>query len=655
MAILPDNAGRELTADEKRKVAADMFNVLGWGAKSDGIPCGFITCPGVGMHTTPNGYQDCIVLCDEGVPSLKCVHSSCSAVVAEAAHAFRSRLGRLSFEATGGGRFVPKSTPVSRTERPKATQAEPVSFHPIPIPPPLPDPTIRFLESVFQPGELVAISSLFLREGNRLAPTHGQTYERNALIQSIRAVGSIREMFPDSPGLYVRVNPMIEYGSKDFEVSAYRHVLIDIDKDDDGQGISLERQFGAIIASGLPVSVVTYSGRVSLHALVRVDAANFEEHKNRGAEVLARMRQFLPPDEKCFNAARYSRLPGAQRLVSDPASPIREYSEQQLLAVSVGPASWDEYKNGESRKMFGQRIEVGTLLAFDAENDPDNLIGNRWLCKGGTLLFTAQSGVGKSSLVMQLSVAWSLHDIPAMVELGLGLVPVKPLRIVIIQAENDLGDMAEQFQGVVRKLTDGGAGEEIIDKLKGRLLMYRNDTQTGVEFVQTLEAICRLDKPDLVWVDPLLNYLGEDANDQAKASSFCHELSKIAHSTGVVIALVHHNGKPKNTENMPAGSVSDEAYAGFGSSIFTNWAREVLSLKNIPSPNDVLKFSLTCTKRRKRAGLVSWEPGEMGKIVARVYLTHSPNPAETGLLWWRQAKPVLPESEDKKKKGAFRR
>ncbi|MEI6714640.1 MAG: DUF3987 domain-containing protein [Verrucomicrobiota bacterium] len=335
MAILPDNSGRKLSLAEKQAAAEQMFSVSGWGKDSKGKPCGFMTCPGIDGHSTPTKRDHTRVYVEEGTPSIDCSHTSCTGLIESAEFQLRSYLGKLATSGGGAPRFVPSETPKRKEEAPNEKRA----FAPLPVPSPLVDPTISFLRAMFQPGEFVAFSNLSLVNG-RLAPVSQETIERDAFIEKITTAGGIKAMFPNSPGMYVRVNPVIKGGSGDHEVTAYRHVLVEIDADENGATVPRETQFGAIVASGLPVTVVTFSGGKSLHALVRVDAASFEEHKERGAEVLSWFRQFLPPDEKCFNPSRYSRMPGAQRLVSALDDARKVYANQELLAVGIGPATW---------------------------------------------------------------------------------------------------------------------------------------------------------------------------------------------------------------------------------------------------------------------------------------------------------------------------
>jgi RecA-family ATPase len=53
-------------------------------------------------------------------------------------------------------------------------------------------------------------------------------------------------------------------------------------------------------------------------------------------------------------------------------------------------------------------MPIESLLAFDRKADPFNLIGNRWLCRGSSLVLAGQAGTGKSALLMQACLSLTL-------------------------------------------------------------------------------------------------------------------------------------------------------------------------------------------------------------------------------------------------------
>lgn len=284
------------------------------------------------------------------------------------------------------------------------------------------------------------------------------------------------------------------------------------------------------------------------------------------------------------------------------------------------------------------------LLTYDTECDRNNLIGNRWLCKGGSLLINAQSGIGKSSLTMQLAIGWALHGKGHFAgALTFAITPVRPLKSLILQAENDIGDQAEILQSVICKYGKNECGELEKQALNERLVFYRDNVHSGPEFLRVLEALIVKHKPDVAWIDPLMCYLGDDISDQKVVTEFCNGLNRISSKTGVLLVLIHHLPKPREGT---ARTDSDLAYAGFGSSALTNWAREVVTLQRVETePGQPPTCSLTATKRRLRAGMSTWE----GQPSARIYIRHSPNPEKHGMIWQQCPQPE-PLEEPKKRK-----
>lgn len=120
----------------------------------------------------------------------------------------------------------------------------------------------------------------------------------------------------------------------------------------------------------------------------------------------------------------------------------------QKLASGDMPvaAALEELKTLAKPRASMVGVEMHTfeeLWSYKAEDDSSTLVGNRWLCRGGQLLLLGQSGIGKSSYTLQQAMTWAL-GMPFF-----GMKPKRRLRCLIVQAENDMGDMAEVVQGVM--------------------------------------------------------------------------------------------------------------------------------------------------------------------------------------------------------------
>ena len=302
-------------------------------------------------------------------------------------------------------------------------------------------------------------------------------------------------------------------------------------------------------------------------------------------------------------------------LASDPAA-----DPSALLAYAEGSFKAVQGRYVKKEAEGPQRMDFDALLAADRKNDPNNVIGNRWLCKGGSLLIVGQSGTGKSSLMMQAAVHWTLG------RHFFGIKPVKALRSIILQAENDAGDVAEALQDVV-------AGAYITadekEKLRDGLCIFRDTVSTGTAFTDALKALILSHRADIVFVDPLLSFAGIDISDQEQASHFLrHDLAPILLETGAILVAMHHTGKPKSASDKEGQTVADLAYAGLGSSEFTNYFREVAVLFRCQGEEPIYKFGLT--KRRGRSGLQNAQ----GDFKHEINIRHS---RQDGVIRWEYA------------------
>ena len=161
--------------------------------------------------------------------------------------------------------------------------------------------------------------------------------------------------------------------------------------------------------------------------------------------------------------------------------------------------------------------------------------------------------------------------------------------------------------------------------------IYRDTTSTGPDFTAQLKDLITANQADMVFVDPLLSFAGIDVSDQEQASRFLrHDLAPILLETGAVLVAMHHTGKPKSAADKEGQTVADLAYAGLGSSEFTNYFREVAVLFRCQGDQPVYKFGLT--KRRGRAGLQNADQDFAGEILIR----HS---RQQGVIRWEYAVP----------------
>jgi hypothetical protein len=232
---------------------------------------------------------------------------------------------------------------------------------------PLPNPIAEgyrvMLETCFLPGEGVSIGDGTRNSEGELILSAGQVLPLEHWLKRLRSK-SIMDIYQAREGIFVRINPMqLPRGKTDAEVTAFRHLLVDFDRDANGQLVPKETQYGWLVDSNLPIDSIVDSANRGLNALVRLDAPSREEFERRRDLVFKYFADCPGFDTKNKNASRYSRLPGAIRNLYDDSGQLIGTAVQQLLAVKIGAKSWEEWEAGldytdaELAELTRQRME----------------------------------------------------------------------------------------------------------------------------------------------------------------------------------------------------------------------------------------------------------------------------------------------------------
>jgi hypothetical protein len=266
-----------------------------------------------------------------------------------------------------------------------------------------------------------------------------------------------------------------------------------------------------------------------------------------------------------------------------------------------------------------QAPEARPLLDYlkKAPDPQDTLLGNRFLCRRGGMVFVGPSGIGKSSASVQMDILWSIG------RAAFGINVPRPLRILQIQAENDEGDIHEMVRGAVGPL---GLTDVELETCRQNLHTVTEKARTAERFIkEVLIPALHHYRPDIVRIDPLLAYLGADPTDTAKLSEFCRNLlNPVLDTYACGCALNHHTPKTTNrdTSNWRA---SDWMYSGAGGAELTNWARAILVVEPTSNP---AAFRFIAAKRGRRIGWCD----EMGEAIFQRVFCHS-----EGSISWREA------------------
>jgi hypothetical protein len=247
-----------------------------------------------------------------------------------------------------------------------------------------------------------------------------------------------------------------------------------------------------------------------------------------------------------------------------------------------------------------------------------NLLGVGFLRRGQTGLLNGPTGVGKSSLTMQAALCWSVG------RAFFGIRPERPLRVLIVQSENDDADIAEMRDGILEAL----AFDDDERALARRNVRVLRSFAANLAWLAEIEPEVVEHQPDLVIADPLFAFAGVDvAKDQPGLSLFLRGAVlpfTLKHGLGMI--FVHHVNKPPSASaDRSAYRAGDHAYSGSGHNELANFARFVVVLRSLGSRT---VFELRMGKRWARAGIADDE----GKPTDKVLIKHAAR-----LIAWESA------------------
>jgi RecA-family ATPase len=496
-------------------------------------------------------------------------------------------------------RFKPLTGPVSYDRERKVVRFKVAHDAPTTAIPTSDLGTVDFLKAVFNEGDIICATNYSVERDGKYQPGDSGTFwPLERWCEEFGKRGNT--LLSGQAGAWIRINPMIEGDGSgtDRGVADFRHLLVEFDSIE-----SKDEQARIFANSRLPISCLIDSGGKSVHAWVRVEAKTLEEFKERQRIVYEYLADYID-DSGNINPSRFSRLPGV----------MRGQYKQRLIALNLGPATWEEFE----RSLFGRELKGGSILDYAKApiDEKATLLGDRWLCRGGGAFVVAPTGQGKSTLTTYLAPWWANGKEP------LGISANGQLRVLIVQAEDDAGDVTEMTRWI---LNAGFAQEQLSVIARNTHIEPVNDV-VGDRFIAVLDDLCRQIKPDLVIINPYTSYLGDDVRDEKAANRFLREgLTPllVKHNCGALI--MHHT--PKTQFNPSADFTTlDFVYRGSGCASMSNWARAYLVFE--PVNDDQRTFRFVAAKRGKRIG---WETVEK-------YYCHS---AEAGKIEW-----VKPTAEE---------
>lgn len=437
----------------------------------------------------------------------------------------------------------------------------------------------RFLETLFKPDETVSYvhSAKWKEDKSKWVPADaGHVRTVGDIIKDLRKHRKLEDAFGtfnDDAGGWIRINPTT--GPSDKSVTRYAYSLAESDD------LSIEDQKKLFINFKLPIATLVESGGKSVHALVKIDAKDEAEYKQRVAflyDWLAKHKFVV--DENNKNPARLSRLPGV----------MRKGKLQKLVATDIGCSSWLEWID----YIEGVDDDLPTLRSLrDQLDDPPTLspelIGGI-LREGCKMIITGESKAGKTCLSQNLAVCIA-EGMP-----WLGKFPCEQGKVLYINLEVEEASLYYRFKAMYKamnkKVTNVGGDNIILWNLRG----YAAPME---KLAPKIIRRCRNSGPyKAIIIDPLYKVQQGDENSAEAIMTFCNALDKIAHETGAAIIYDHHHPKGNAREK-----VIDR---GAGSGVFSRDADALVDISNLEPGNDAPDLVKSLVKEGERPMVMSF-------------------------------------------------
>lgn len=447
---------------------------------------------------------------------------------------------------------------------------------------PLPEPSdwdpvreiTTYLETLFEAGENVGYVTETWESDDkgkrRFLPTKG-SWDRTAgeLIAQLAAcegdIGAVLGDYKEEAGAWIRFNPLDGKGVKNENVTDFRYALVESDS------MPLEQQNAVIRELELPVAILVYSGGKSLHAIVRIDAPNYDEYRKR-VDFLYKVCKDngLDIDRQNRNPSRLSRLPGI----------IRNGKKQFIVDKNIGKESYAEWKD------YIESIN-------DDLPDPESLRDN-WddlpelappliegvLRQGHKMLIAGPSKAGKSFALIELCIALA----EGIKWLGFDCAQG---RVLYVNLELDRASCLNRFKDVYKALHQRPQNLDKIDiwNLRGRSVPM---DQLAPKLIR------RAGKKNYIAViiDPIYKVITGDENSADQMARFCNQFDKICTELGTSVIYCHHHSKGSQGNKRSVDRAS-------GSGVFARDPDALLDLTELEITDSLRKQQedkLTCDK-----------------------------------------------------------
>lgn len=380
---------------------------------------------------------------------------------------------------------------------------------------------IQYLETLFDSTENVGYVTQSFEKDGKFMPTKG-SWDRTAgqLIEQLSIcggdIGSVLGDYNPQVGAWIRFNPMDGNGVKNDNVTDFRYALVESDS------MEIEKQNAIIRELELPVACLVHSGKKSLHAIVRIDAADYAEYRKR-VDYLYDIcnKNGLAVDRQNKNPSRLSRMPGV----------MRDGQKQFLVDTNIGKESFAEWR--EWYESVSDDLPDPESLASVWDDMPGlapTLIDGV-LRQGHKMLIAGPSKAGKSFLLIEMCIAIAEGRKWTGWQCTQG-------KVMYVNLELDRASCLHRFRDVYQALGWKPENLKNID-----IWNLRGKSRPMDKLAPMLIRRAAKSNYIAIIIDPIYKVITGDENSADQMSNFCNQFDKVCTELGVAVIYCHHHSK----------------------------------------------------------------------------------------------------------------
>lgn len=434
---------------------------------------------------------------------------------------------------------------------------EPVNWNPA-------QQIITYLETLFEASENVGYVTEAWEKNEddkvKYLPTKG-CCDRTAgeLIQQLNLcnddIGAVIGDYNPNAGAWVRFNPLDGKGAKNENVTDFRYALVESDS------MPIEQQNAVIRELELPVAILINSGGKSIHAIVKIDAPNYDEYRKRVDYLykICRENGFDIDKQNC-NPSRLSRLPGI----------MRNGKKQFIIDKNIGKNSFDDWK--DYVESINDDLPDIECLSSEWNNLPDlaQPLIDGVLRQGHKMLIAGPSKAGKSFALIELCISIAEG------EKWIGFNCAKG-KVMYVNLELDRASCLHRFKDVYTSmgLTPNNLSNIDIWNLRGKSVPMDKLAPKLIRRANKKNYIA-------IVIDPIYKVITGDENSADQMANFCNQFDKICTELGTAVIYCHHHSK-----GGQGGKKSMDRASGSG--VFARDPDALLDLSELEISESLLK------------------------------------------------------------------